>query len=155
MLPAILSRAGRLPATHAQDGEPIESGRIYVAPPDRHLLVDEGVLRLSQEPRENGHRPAVDPLFRTASLFFGSRTVGVVLSGTQDDGTAGLKELRRNGGLAVVQSPEDAMYAAMPKHAIDSAEPDHVLDIPGIVALLVELDGSGEPNREPRRASGP
>jgi two-component system chemotaxis response regulator CheB len=155
VLPAILSRAGRVPATHAQHGESIEGGRIYVAPPDRHLLVEDGFVRLSDGPRENGNRPAADPLFRTASIFFGSRTIGIVLSGTQDDGTAGLKELRRNGGVAVVQSPDDAMYTAMPQHAIDEAEPDHVLDIPGIVALLIELDGSREPNRESRRATGP
>jgi two-component system, chemotaxis family, protein-glutamate methylesterase/glutaminase len=147
VLPAILSRAGLLPARHAEDGEPIENGRIYVAPPDQHLLVEDGVVRLSRGPRENGHRPAADPLFRTASQAFGARTIGVVLSGTRDDGTAGLKELRRNGGLGIVQSPADAMYPAMPKSAIEKAAPEHVLDVPGIVDLLVELAGSKPPPR--------
>jgi two-component system, chemotaxis family, protein-glutamate methylesterase/glutaminase len=139
VLPAILTRAGKLEAVHVVDGMALEPGRIYVAPPDRHVLVEDGVVRLSNGPRENGHRPAIDPLFRTAAAAYDGRTVGVVLSGTRDDGTAGLIEVRRRGGIAVVQDPADALHRSMPQHAIDLAEPEHVLDVRGIAALLAEL----------------
>jgi two-component system chemotaxis response regulator CheB len=139
VLPAILSRAGRLRAVHAEDGMEIGPGRIFVAPPDRHVLVEEGRLRLSHGARENGHRPAIDPLFRSAAHVFEDRTIGVVLSGTRDDGTAGLIEIRRRGGIGVVQDPADALFPSMPESAIARAEPDHVLDVPGIARLLVEL----------------
>jgi two-component system chemotaxis response regulator CheB len=97
VLPSILQRAGNLPATHPTDGEAIENGRIYVAPPDHHLLIDEGTVRIVRGPRENGHRPAIDTLFRSAARSHGPRTVGVVLSGVLDDGAAGLATVRRPG----------------------------------------------------------
>src|SRR5262245_31119695 len=113
VLPAIPTRAGRLRAVHVEDGMELEAGRIYVAPPDQHVLVEDGVVRLSHGPRENGHRPAIDPLFRSAALAYSRRTVGVILSGTRDDGTAGLIEVRRHGGIGVAQDPADALYASM------------------------------------------
>jgi two-component system chemotaxis response regulator CheB len=144
VLPAILSRAGRLQAVHAEDGMAIEPGRIYVAPPDRHILVDDSRLQLSHGPRENGHRPAIDPLFRTAARVFEKRTIGVVLSGTRDDGTAGMIEVRRRGGIGVAQDPADALFPSMPESAIARAQPEHVLDVPGIARLLVDLaNGAG------------
>jgi two-component system chemotaxis response regulator CheB len=102
ILPEVLSRAGHLLATHARDGEPFYPGHIYVAPPDCHLLVEPGAVRLSRAPRENLHRPAVDPLFRSAARAFGKRVVGVILSGSMHDGVAGLLAVRGAGGLAVV-----------------------------------------------------
>src|SRR6476646_7307779 len=98
-LPEILTRASRLPATHPMDGEPLEYGRIYVAPPDHHLVVDAGVARVAHTASENGVRPAIDPLFRSAARVYGSRVVGVVLSGTLDDGAAGIVAIKQGGGV--------------------------------------------------------
>jgi two-component system, chemotaxis family, protein-glutamate methylesterase/glutaminase len=139
MLPLILSRRGRLRAVHAEDGAEIEPGTVYVAPPDRHLLVHGGRLRLTRGPRENGHRPAADALFRSAAREYGPRVVGVVLSGTLDDGTAGLSTVRRRGGVTVAQHPDDALFAGMPKTAIEAGVVDHVLPVHDIAALLTRL----------------
>ena len=98
MLPRILDRAGPLEAAHPEDGDPVQNGRIYVAPPTLHLLLEDGAIRLSREPHENRHRPAVDTLFRSAAVAYGPRVVGVVLSGTLDDGSAGLLAIKRRGG---------------------------------------------------------
>jgi two-component system chemotaxis response regulator CheB len=94
VLPAILSRAGDLPAHHAEHGEPIKKGMIYVAPPDRHMLLNDSSIELTFGPKENRHRPAIDVLFRSAALAYGARVVGVVLSGMLDDGTAGLVAIK-------------------------------------------------------------
>lgn len=139
VLPKILSRAGPLPAVHAIDGQPIVPGTIYVAPPDCHLVVKPGQVRLTRGPRENSHRPAADALFRTAARAYGPRVVGVVLSGVLDDGTAGLAAVKHAGGLAVVQHPADALYAGMPQSALDHVAVDHVLPVDRIAALLARL----------------
>jgi two-component system chemotaxis response regulator CheB len=138
-LPAILSRLGCLPALHPADGERIEKGRIYVAPPDHHLEIVDGHIRLSRKASENGHRPAVDVLFRTAARAYGPRVVGVVLSGNLDDGTAGLAMIKRRGGKAVVQDPEDADYRGMPENAIANVEIDHILPVGEIPVVLERL----------------
>jgi two-component system chemotaxis response regulator CheB len=138
-LPRILSRAGPLPARHARDGERIEPGRVYVAPPDYHLLLSDGHTRLSRGPKENGHRPAIDPLFRTAAHSYGHRVVGVVLSGNLNDGTAGLLTIKQLGGVAVVQNLESALYQGMPRSAIDHVAVDHVLTPSEIPVFLAEL----------------
>jgi len=140
VLPRILNRAKTLLASHAQDGEAIVKGRIYVAPPDYHLLVKRGYISLVRGPRENSHRPAVDPLFRSAAQAYGRRVVAVVLTGVLDDGTAGLKAVKTQGGVAVVQSPDDAMYAGMPRSAIENVEDiDYILPLAEIPNVLVNL----------------
>jgi two-component system chemotaxis response regulator CheB len=113
-LPLILGRAGPLPASHAWDGEPLGVGRIVIAPPDRHLLVEDGTLRLSRGPRVNHTRPAVDPLFWSAARAAGSRVVGLVLSGVLDDGSLGLAAVAARGGVPLVQHPHDALFDGMP-----------------------------------------
>jgi two-component system chemotaxis response regulator CheB len=140
VLPDILSRAGPLLATHAVDGEPFHPGHVYVAPPDHHLLLQAGGrMQLSRGPRENNHRPAVDPLFRSAASAYGSRVIAVVLSGGLGDGTAGLLAVRAAGGVAVVQDPADAVMASMPSNAVSIAGADHVVPAAGLAPLLVEL----------------
>jgi two-component system, chemotaxis family, protein-glutamate methylesterase/glutaminase len=138
-LPRILSRAGPLPASHARDGEPIEPGRIYVAPPDSHLHLSDGHTRLTKGPKENGHRPAIDPLFRTAAHGYGPRVIGVVLSGNLNDGTAGLLTIKQHEGIAIVQSLETTLYPGMPRSAIDHVAVDHVLSPSDIPLVLSEL----------------
>ncbi|RUR84679.1 chemotaxis protein CheB [Chlorogloeopsis fritschii PCC 9212] len=140
VLPRILSRAGSLPVSHAQDGDAIVQGRIYVAPPNYHLLVKPGYLSLSRGATENSHRPAVDPLFRTAARIYGRRVVGVILTGVLDDGTAGLMAVKMRGGVAVVQHPDDAMYSGMPRSAIENVDNiDYILPLADIPSTLVEL----------------
>jgi two-component system chemotaxis response regulator CheB len=139
LMPDILNRAGPLPAEHAKNGESLRPRRIFLAPPNRHLLVKSGRLLLTLGPKENSARPAVDPLFRTAARAFGPWVVGVVLSGGLDDGTVGLLEIKRNGGVAVVQDPQDAPFPSMPQSAIHNVEVDHVLPLADIPALLAHL----------------
>jgi len=138
-LPEILGRHGPLPAGHVRDGEPIQPGQIYVAPPDHHVLLRTGHVHLSRGPRENGHRPAVDPLFRSAAREYATRVVGVVLSGALDDGTAGLLAIKSRGGIAVVQDPADALYPGMPGNALQQVEVDHVLPAAAMGELLARL----------------
>jgi two-component system chemotaxis response regulator CheB len=153
LLAKILARAGSVKTKTADDGERMENGTLYVAPPDRHLLVDaDGTLRTPRGPRENRHRPSVDPLFRSAALAYGPNAIGVILSGTLDDGTSGLLAIQRLGGITVVQDPEDAAYPGMPKSAIANVDVDHVLPMREIAnQLVVSLqeersggDGNGE-----------
>ena len=139
VLPAILNRRGPLPARHAEDGEPIKNGRIYVARPDHHLLVSPGTVRLGRGPREHGLRPAADTLFLSAAAAYGPRVVGVVLSGTLDDGTAGLVAIKARGGVAVVQDPDDALFPGMPRSALGQDHPDLILPLAEIGSALVKL----------------
>jgi two-component system chemotaxis response regulator CheB len=135
----ILDRAGPLPVTSARDGEELERGHVYVAPPDFHLLLRGSQIHLSAGPRENGHRPAVDPLFRSAARAYGPRVIGVVLTGTLDDGTDGLRLIKQRGGATVVQDPDDAVYGDMPRNAIEYVDPDRVVPLAEMGAVLFEL----------------
>ncbi|XVV09014.1 chemotaxis protein CheB [Actinoplanes sp. CA-131856] len=150
-LPSILDRSGPLPARAATDGEPLRSGHIYVAPSDHHLLLLDGHMRLTRGPAENGHRPAIDPLFRSVARAAGARTAGVVLSGSRDDGASGLATIAAQGGATIVQDPEDALCPWMPRAAIARAAPDHILPVAKIGALLsgmaaMDLPPSNPPN---------
>lgn len=139
-LAAILDRCTPLPVRAAVPGEVLPTSTVLVATPDRHLMLSDGHVVLSAGPRENGHRPSIDTLFRSAARAVGPRAIGVVLSGTLDDGSAGLVAVRARGGIGVVQQPSDALYAAMPANAIEAAAPEHVLplaEIPGLLGRLV------------------
>lgn len=126
-LPHILARKTELSVSAARDGEPIRKSHIYLAPPDHHLLVKPGRVRVVRGPQENGFRPAVDPLFRTAAQAYGPRVVGVVLSGALDDGTHGLMVIKKHQGMAVVQSPEEAISPGMPMSVVRNVEVDYIL----------------------------
>jgi two-component system, chemotaxis family, protein-glutamate methylesterase/glutaminase len=140
LLPGILARSGPLRSVHAEDGMKVERGRIHVAPPDHHLLIERGgTLSVTKGPRENRHRPAIDPLFRSAAWAYGPRVVGVVLTGNLDDGTAGLWAIKSCGGTTIVQEPADAAYPAMPSSALMHNRIDHRLTLDEIAATLVEL----------------
>jgi two-component system chemotaxis response regulator CheB len=139
LLPRILDRVSDLPAAHPRDGDPIEVGRFYVAPPDHHLVLEPGVVRIVRGPKENRHRPAVDPLFRSAATIYGERVIGCVLTGTGDDGTAGALSIKRHGGVLIAQDPAEAPYASMPRSVIENAEVDYVLPVSEIAAKLIEL----------------
>lgn len=139
LLGRILDNSGPLPASDAVDGRCIEAGNVYVAVPDRHLLVDGANMRLSRGPKENRFRPAVDALFRSAAYTQGPRVVGIVLSGQLDDGTSGLWAIKERGGISIVQSPRDAQYPSMPMNALQHVQVDHVIDVAAMPALLIEL----------------
>ena len=156
LLAEILARAGALPALNATEGERIRPGQIYVAPPDHHLLIEPGVVRVTRGPRENRFRPAIDPLFRSAAQTYGPRVVGVILSGYLDDGTAGLWVVKRLGGAAVVQDPADALVDSMPRSALRHVEVDYCVPLAEMAELLLRLTdepgdvGAYEMPEEPR-----
>lgn len=150
MLAEILRRKGRLPAKTAEAGEHFQPGTIYVAQPDHHLLVRRNgalTMHVARGPRENRHRPSVDPLFRSAALMGRENAIGVILSGTLDDGTAGLIAIKQCGGIAIVQDPADALYPGMPQSAIENVEVDHVVPLAEIGTLLGQLVRQPRPER--------
>jgi two-component system chemotaxis response regulator CheB len=153
-LPQILARRAGLPVCPAVDGAEIEPGRVYVAVPDRHLFLEPGVVRVVPGPKENGHRPSIDGLFRTAAAAYGPRVVGVVLSGSRDDGTVGLNTIHRRGGRGVVQDPEEAPFPGMPQSALDRDHPEFVLPVGKIGDQLVALtEQTPRPERGPDAGS--
>jgi two-component system chemotaxis response regulator CheB len=157
MLPEILGRHAAMPVRHATDGEPIIPGRVLVAPPDEHLMVvrngDRAYARLVHGPKENHCRPAIDPLFRSAATVFGSRTIGVVLSGYLDDGTVGLQAIKACGGLVLVQDPADAEASDMPSSALKHVDVDQVLSVSEIGSTLLELASADiQPRAEAQQA---
>lgn len=138
-LPELLAQAGRLPAHHARHQQVLRPGCVYVAPPDRHLILSDGRMLLSTLPREHFTRPAIDPLFRSAAKAYGRRVVGVLLSGTGSDGTLGLQQIAKAGGVTVVQDPAEATFPQMPETALRVVTPDHVVPSAQLAPLLLRL----------------
>lgn len=151
LLAPILDREGTIPVKTAEQGERYQSRTVYVAPPDRHLLIGrDGTLHLSRGPRENRSRPSIDPLFRSAAVVAGPRVIAVVLTGSLDDGTAGLFAVKKQQGIAVVQDPADALYPSMPESALSHVAVDHVVPIAAMGQLLARLVSEPVPHFVPR-----
>jgi len=148
VLPWLLNQRSNLPAVHPEDGETMKAGHIYVAPPDYHLRVVDGNVALDRGPRENYTRPAIDPLFRSAAKVFGPDVVGVILTGEMNDGTAGLYEIKKAGGITIVQNPADAEWPSMPRSALKSVAIDYCLPLSDIPEALVHAATEiGQPKR--------
>jgi two-component system, chemotaxis family, protein-glutamate methylesterase/glutaminase len=149
----LLTRAGPLPASFATDGVPLRKGHIYIAPPDRHLLVEEDRVWLGAGPRENNARPAVDPMLRSTAVCCGARSIGVVLTGTLGDGASGLWAVSQCGGITVVQDPQQAAFREMPENALRQVHPDHLVALHQLPALLTSLvhEPAGETRPIPER----
>jgi two-component system, chemotaxis family, protein-glutamate methylesterase/glutaminase len=139
ILDLILQRASKIRVMIAADKEKIVHGRVYVAPPDRHLLIEPGKVCLSRGPKENLFRPAIDPMFRSAAQVYGPRVIGVILTGGLDDGTAGLWAVKQLGGTAIVQDPHDALVPSMPASALNFVAVDYCVPLSEIARLLLKL----------------
>ena len=139
LLPGILSFKGNISAAHAVDGEKFEKGKIYIAPPDRHLLIEGDHMLVTKGPQEKRFRPSINALFRSAAYSHGNRVIGVVLTGMLDDGTSGMWSVKRLGGISIVQKPEDAAYSSMPESVLEHVNVDHVLQLSEIGPLLNTL----------------
>jgi len=146
-LPEVLKASGGLRAAHAKDAEPIEPGRIYVAPPDHHLLLEKTYVSLWKGPKESNCRPAINTLFRSAAFDHGERVVGVISSGMLDDGSAGLWLIKKNGGAAIVQDPDEAAFSDMPRNALSYVAADYVAGARHIAEAIVELSRNGAGDR--------
>jgi two-component system, chemotaxis family, protein-glutamate methylesterase/glutaminase len=155
LLPRILGRAGKLPVFHPRDGDRIQRGHVYIAPPGFHMIVEEGRMRVLQGPRENLHRPAIDPLFRSAAAEYGRQVIGVVLTGMLDDGTAGLMVVSASGGEAIIQDPETALFPSMPRSALNQVPSARVLPLHQIPSLLRQLIGEEVPLEMDSSAKAP
>jgi two-component system, chemotaxis family, protein-glutamate methylesterase/glutaminase len=142
-LPEILNAKGPLPAVHARDGEEIRPRRIYAAVPDRHLLIEGGRIGVKRGPKENRFRPSIDALFRLAAYTHKADVIGVVLSGALDDGTSGLWSIKRLGGIAIVQNPQEAAFDSMPLNALEQVDIDYRRPAKEIGPLVAHLATAG------------
>jgi len=148
-MPKLLAPKSRLAVTHAVDGERLRAGRVYFAPPDHHMLIESGLIRLNRGPKEHHSRPAIDPLFRSASLEHGAGVIGVLLTGYLDDGTAGLQAIKARGGRVVVQDPLEAEQPSMPLSALENVAVDHCLALADMPSTLASLLGHPVPGAAP------
>lgn len=148
LLPRVFAPHSKLPVLHAKDGAPIETGKIFVAPADYHLMIDGQHMRLVRSAKENHARPAIDPLFKSAALTFRRRVIGVILTGDLDDGTIGLQAVKTYGGTAIVQDPDEADVASMPLSASRYVSVDHCLRLAEIAPALARLAGQSSPEVE-------
>ena len=139
LLPTLLARDSYLTVTHAIDGEPVKRGRVYVAPPNRHLLIEHGHVKLVHGPKENLHRPSIDALFRSAARWAGPRVIGVVLTGARDDGKVGMRAIKLRGGVTIVQDPFEALFPSMPMSVMQEIRVDYSLPLREIAPLLSKL----------------
>ena len=139
LLPEILARGANVPVAHATDQELISHGKVYVAPPDHHLIIENGRTRLVHGPKENLHRPSIDTLFRSAARWAGPRVIGVVLTGARDDGKLGMRAVKQRGGITVVQDPREAPFPSMPMSVMQEIRVDYSLSLVEIAPLLSEL----------------
>ena len=138
-LPGILGRDSKLPVAHPADGDAIARGRVYVAPPDRHLIIEEDHVKLVHGPKENLHRPSIDTLFRSAARWAGPRVIGVVLTGARDDGKVGMRAIKQRGGITIVQNPTEAPFPSMPMSVLKDIKVDYTLHLRDIAPLLNQL----------------
>jgi two-component system, chemotaxis family, protein-glutamate methylesterase/glutaminase len=139
LLPLIMQRCSRMVVVDPHDGDPIEKGKVYIAPPDHHMVVEGNILRILRGPRENLHRPAIDPLFRSAAASYDGRVIGVVLTGLLDDGTAGLMVIKARGGQTIVQNPDEALFSSMPKSALEQVPDAIIVPLQDIAETIVRL----------------
>jgi len=149
LLPAILAREASLPVEQGNDGEKIVHGKVYVAPPDQHLLLENGHTKLVHGPKENLHRPSIDTLFRSAARAAGPRVIGVVLTGARDDGTVGMRAVKQRGGITIVQDPLEAPFPSMPMSVMQDIQVDYSIPLREIAPLLARLSqqrAEGEEN---------
>jgi two-component system chemotaxis response regulator CheB len=139
LLPDILARESSVSVSHAIDGEPVIHGRVYVAPPDHHLLIEAGHVKLVRGPKENLHRPSIDALFSSAARWAGPRTIGIVLTGARDDGRVGMRAIKQRGGITIVQDPSEASFPSMPMSVMQSIRVDYSIRLREIAPLLSQL----------------
>ena len=144
-LSLLLSGASLLPVYEAEDKEPLRSPGVYLGPPDSHLLVEPDSVALSTEEPVAYSRPSIDVLFESAAYSHGNRVIGVLLTGANQDGTRGLQQIKQRGGYVIVQNPDSAESAFMPKHAVKNVLPDRVLNLEQIALELVIRAGEARP----------
>lgn len=155
ILPELLQRSGRLPAALAVDGEPTRAGRIYVAPPDHHLVLAPGRIQLSHGPKENMQRPCINVMFRSAAAAYRERVAGVLLTGLLDDGAAGLWEIQQHHGATVVQDPDEATFRSMPDSAIRGLNVQYIVRLEEMGPLLARLSVTDHDHSTPGKAVRP